>query len=344
MSSGLTPLDIIARDRIATSGPITFVELVELALYDPDHGFYTTVGEAGRRGDFLTSPEVGPLFGHVVANALDAEWTRLGRPESFTVLEYGAGPGTLARSVLAAEPGCGPALRYVAIESSAKQRAKHPDGIESFETLPNNLLDGGVVGVVLANEFLDNLAFAPFELVEGEPHELAVTLDSDGDLSPIPGTQIPAEIATRLGDAPNGVLQSKAADWLSAAVDLLARGRVIVIDYARTETVAVEIRTYADHERGGDPLVGLGTKDITVDVDLAQLQAAVRPADAVTLQADWLARNGIEELVEEGRQMWEAGAATGSLAALRGRSRVREAEALTERSGLGGFYVAEWAI
>ena len=87
-----------------------FSEFMAEALYGPD-GFYTTGGRAGRRGDFITSPEVGPLFGAVVARYLDAEWQRIGRPGEFTVVDAGAGPGTLARSVLAAGPECSSAMR-----------------------------------------------------------------------------------------------------------------------------------------------------------------------------------------------------------------------------------------
>jgi SAM-dependent MidA family methyltransferase len=124
------------------------------ALYGPD-GFYTTVGRAGRRGDFITSPEVGPLFGTVVARFLDTEWRRLGHPDPFTVVDAGAGPGTLARAVLAAGPDCAPALRYVAVEVAAHQRDQHPDGVVSTDRLPSEPFDG----VVIANELLDNVPF-----------------------------------------------------------------------------------------------------------------------------------------------------------------------------------------
>ena len=80
----------------AAGGAIRFDEFMRLALYG-EHGFYGGGGRAGRRGDFITSPEVGPLFGAVVARFIDAEWARLGRPEPFTFVEAGAGPGTLAR-------------------------------------------------------------------------------------------------------------------------------------------------------------------------------------------------------------------------------------------------------
>jgi len=78
-------------ERIHRQGPIRFGEFVEVALYGPS-GFFTRGGGAGRAGqDFVTSPEVGPLFGACVARAIDREWERLGRPDPFVVVEAGAG-------------------------------------------------------------------------------------------------------------------------------------------------------------------------------------------------------------------------------------------------------------
>ncbi|MGH9180018.1 MAG: SAM-dependent methyltransferase, partial [Acidimicrobiales bacterium] len=105
---------------------MTFAEFLELALYDASGGFFAE-GEAGRRGDFLTSPEVGPLFGAVVARALDRWWSELGRPDPFVVVEAGAGAGTLARDVVAAAGACGPALRYVLVERSEPLRARQAE-------------------------------------------------------------------------------------------------------------------------------------------------------------------------------------------------------------------------
>ena len=139
---------------VSDDGPIPFDRFVERALYGPE-GFYTRGGSAGRRGDFITSPEVGPLFGAVLARYLDTTWDRLGRPDPFTVVEVGAGPGTLARSIAAASPRCAGAMHYVAVERSDVQRERHPDGIESTAAMPCGPLDG----VVLANELLDNLPF-----------------------------------------------------------------------------------------------------------------------------------------------------------------------------------------
>src|SRR6056300_1270773 len=121
------------------------------ALYG-GNGFYTSGGSAGRRGDFITSPEIGPLFGAVIGQFLDAEWMTRGRPTEFNVYEVGAGPGTLARSIMTSELECTGALRYHAIELSDHQRSSHPSGVTSLKELP----DGNLSGVVIANELLDN--------------------------------------------------------------------------------------------------------------------------------------------------------------------------------------------
>ena len=115
------------RAAISAVGAIPFERFMELALYGAE-GFYTKPdgGSAGRRGDFITSPEIGPLFGAVLARSLDAEWVRIGRPDPFTVVDVGAGPGTLARSVLAAQPACSDALRYVAVEVSPGNESHTP--------------------------------------------------------------------------------------------------------------------------------------------------------------------------------------------------------------------------
>src|SRR3954469_2843290 len=126
MDGSVNELEAVLVDHLVAHGPIGFDEYVDHPLYAPGLAFYATGGGAGRRRDFLTSPEVGPLFGAVVARALDAEGVRLGQPSPFTVLEGGAGRGALARSVRGAGPGCLAvgALRYVCVERSDRLRAE----------------------------------------------------------------------------------------------------------------------------------------------------------------------------------------------------------------------------
>ncbi len=331
----------------AAGGAIPYDDFVARALYGP-HGFYTDPdagGAAGRRGDFLTSPEVGPLYGAVVARYVDAVWERLGRPDPFTVVDAGAGPGTLARAVLAARPACAAALHYVAVEVAARQRERHPPDVESRADLPAGPIDG----VVLANELLDNL---PFRLAvhDGAWREAYVTAAPDGRFTEVlsaPFDPVPLVLAGTAAHGARAPLQDAAAEWVRAARAIVGRGTVTVVDYTRARTAELAavpwrawLRTYRGHERGTHPLADPGDQDITVDVAVDQL---VVP-DAVHTQAAFLQRAGIAALVAEGRAAWTAAAAQPDLEALRMRSRVAESEALLDESGLGGFGVLEWTI
>lgn len=323
-----------------------FDEYLERALYHAAQGFYASGGQAGRRGDFLTSPEVGPLFGAVLAQALDTWWCELGRPAPFTVVEAGAGPGTLARTVALAAPECAPALRYLTVERSAAQRAQHPDGVEALAALP----EGPITGVVVANELLDNV---PFRLLERTAAGWSEVWVHDGEdvLVALSGEEVP-EACTGLDAAPVGArmpVQEAAAAWLAQALALVERGRIVLIDYADTTAAMAArpqqewLRTYRGHERGRDPLDAPGTQDITVEVAIDQL-AAVRRPDVDRSQADFLAAHGIHDLVAEGRRLWTERAHVADLPALRARSRITEAEALCDPAGLGAFRVLEWVV
>ena len=137
-------------ERIHRAGPVPFSTFVEAALYDPEPGSSRRGRGAGRAGgDFVTSPEVGPLFGACVARALDRWWHALGGPDPFVVMEAGAGTGRLCREVLRAEPECAAALRYVLVERSAPLRDAQREllTVEPFEhalgpSSPD--LDGGM--------------------------------------------------------------------------------------------------------------------------------------------------------------------------------------------------------
>lgn len=337
--------DHVRAEISAHDGAIPFRRFMELSLYGDD-GFYSSQGSAGRRGDFITSPEVGPLFGTVIAHALDAWWHEFGEPDDFTVVEAGAGPGTLARSILDARPRCLEKGRYVAVEISDLQRERHPAGVESQPLLPEKPF----TGVVIANELFDNL---PFDLCVYDDGWREAWVAMSGDrfvevLRPLsaPSPFLPAA-ATHGARVP---LQRTAGEWLRNALSLLERGRVLLFDYCTPATAVAAVtpwrewlRTYVGHERGGHYLSNPGQQDITVQVMIDQLSAVAEP-EAIRSQSQFLQLWGIDGLVDEGRRAWEAAAARPDLAALKMRSRISEAQALLDPAGLGAFSALTYRI
>jgi SAM-dependent MidA family methyltransferase len=130
---------------------------------------------------------------------------------------------------------------------------------------------------------------------------------------------------------------------------MLRRGTLLVIDYVDDAAGVLDrgagswLRTYRAHERGASPLDAPGSQDITADVVREQLLRAARTAglmpESDVSQAEWLGDLGVDELAAAARGAWEARAHVGDLDALAARSRVVEAAALTDPSGLGGHRV-----
>ncbi len=377
------PASAVVREHIHRRGPITFADYVDLSLYAPDAGFYALDGAAGRAGDFLTSPELGPLFGTVMASAVDSWWHDLGRPDPFLVVEAAAGEGALAKAVLDAQPECAPALRYLLVERSPARRARQPtvlsiepaatvlgpmgarddEDLDGAHTLPgggprvaslDELPAGPITGVVLANELLDNLPFSLLERSSLGWLEVRVT-DEAGELAEVltPAGAADAELANRLAPATAPgqriPLQRHATEWLRSTRRRLTEGRIVLVDYASTTAALAErpvdewVRTYRGGQRGTAPLHRPGSQDITVEVCVDQL-ARVAPLATDHSQAEFLRAHGIDELVADARRHWQATAARPDLSSLRARSRIDEAAALVDPTGMGAFRVLEWAV
>ena len=334
--------DEISAAIAAAGGAIPFSEYMRLALYG-EGGFYTTGGRAGRRGgDFITSPEVGPLFGTVIARALDAWWKELGSPSRFDVVECGAGPGTLARSILAAQPECLEAMRYVAVEISASQRALHPQGVESRENMP----DGPITGVILANELLDNLPFRLF-VFDGSWMEAFVAQATGGQFVEVLRTPdvVPSCLPKTALLGSRAPIQDAAASWVRDCLSKIEHGRLLLFDYCSASNADISLtpwrewlRTYRDQGRGMHYLSDPGSQDITAQVMLDHLPTGFYSST----QADFLQQWGIDELVHEGTEYWEKLKHAPDVSAMKMRSRLNEATSLTDSSGLGAFNALSW--
>ena len=279
--------------------------------------------------------------------------------------------------MLDAAPACASALRYVCVERSAALREAAGEllPVEPATNIFGAVVSGDddvhvitgtgpvvavlddlplvpVTGVVLANELLDNIPFRLLERTDQGWSEVLVGVDG-GALAEVlvAAPEDAAAEAVRLAPAaPVGArlpLQHDACAWLRRALGSLDRGRLILIDYADdSASLAARpwtewLRTYRAHDRGGHPLDG--DQDVTAEVAVDQL-ARVRPPTSDRTQAEWLAAHGIDDLVAAARAAWEERAHIGDLEALKHRSRINEANALTDPTGLGAFRVLEWVV
>ena len=353
------------------------------ALYGVS-GFYTRGGQPGTRdGDFATSVELGSLFGRCVAGYLDRTWHDLGRPDPFVVVEVGAGRGTLCAQVLRHASGCREALHYVMVERVTRQRNEALTAIRDLDLefcppviASADLPAGPLVGVVIANELLDNLPFRLLERTTDGWHEVYVEhaeqvthglrlgegdgTPTDDDAGATAGlvrevlhealADAVAMADTLVPDAEMGAripLQLKSAVSMRRALNLLSRGGVLIFDYGVRATAELAerpqgewLRTYRSQRRGHDPLHDPGRTDITCEVAFDQLPAGA----TLSTQADWLTAAGIDELTADARALWQRHRSSPTAAALAARALLSEAAALTDPAGMGAFWAAEWHV
>src|SRR5580700_10118287 len=121
-----TPLALILAERIRLHGPITFAEYMEACLYHPVYGYYTKAEQEPGR-DYFTSVDASPLFGRLLARQFQEMWCAVGRPDTFWLVEAGAGTGQLAKQILdfafESLPDFYAALHFIAVERSWSRRA-----------------------------------------------------------------------------------------------------------------------------------------------------------------------------------------------------------------------------
>ena len=178
-----TPLAAILAERIGQHGSIAFAEWMDTCLYHPEHGYYRRdAATVGADGDFLTSPEVHPIFGAAVAHLTAVLWERLGRPEPFRVAEIGPGTGALQEALLrwlhGNAPECMEALRLSLVEPNSfavvRQQARLGPLGAKIEWVGEIDELSPVQHLIAANELLDALPVHRLQFQDGEWRELRV--------------------------------------------------------------------------------------------------------------------------------------------------------------------------
>lgn len=328
--------------RIRVTGPMTFAEFMELALYDPDEGFYA---RAPMDRHFVTSPHVSPAFGKLFARQVAECWEQLGRPDPFAVVELGAGDGTLARQILGAVrtvPELASSLRYVGVERTPGQSdALRAGGLEAIGSLAEA---APVIGCLIANEVLDNVPFHRLRERDGRIVEVLVGAEGDRlvEIEEEPTEEVTKALTRPLAPGEERPVSPRALRLVREISAALERGYAFLFDYGFVEgETPGPVHAYRDHRVLEEVLAEPGSRDITAAVDLETVAAEARQAG---LQI-WGPVTQRDALLALGHRLWSAGVRNRQIetADAREANRLYEARSrasiLIDEAKLGGLYL-----
>ena len=300
----------VLRDAIEQAdGWLDFERYMDIALYAPGLGYYVAGAvKLGEQGDFVTAPELTPLFGRFLARQIAPVLADLEEPR---VLELGPGSGALAESVLAELEAldCVPEV-YWLLEPSPDLLERQQDALARWGSRTRwleRLPEAPFEGVMLANEVVDALPVARFRIVDGGIARMGVAWErgfrwQEGSAEPCP---------PQLSGLPLGALGEwcpRLDAWMAAIAQPLRRGAIFVMDYGlpsaayyHSDQPRSRLVCHYRHRRHEDPFWRPGLCDISAWVDFSALAEAGRSAGldvaGFTTQAQWLVEGGIDRLL-----------------------------------------------
>ena len=320
--------EVIQEQMIAAGGSLPFWKFMELALYAPGLGYYSAgATKFGDAGDFVTAPEISPLFAACVADALTPVLQQLGPDAQF--MEIGGGSGAFAETCLSkllandALPA-----RYAILEPSADLRERQRERLQ--ERLPPLLfelvewLDGPIQeswnGVLFANEVIDALPTPRFTIRDGEVFEEYVALDderrfvrSDRPADALLSSavrHVERQLEAPFADGYRSELLPHLPYWLQAVSGGLRAGAMLFVDYGHPRREYYDprrrdgtLRAFFRHQLVEDVFARVGLQDITASVDFTALAEAGTGAgfefSGYCSQAAFLIGNGLEQRLAE---------------------------------------------
>lgn len=295
----MNPLAAKLQARLAR-GLVPAAEVMALALYDPEHGYYRRAeGPWGFEGkDYYTALDLGPLLGQTLALRLKAAWERLGQPAVFTVLEPGAGRGWLGRDLLTSTEGdFAAALRYVHRDDNPAARRMAEEALTPWlasgqaRFLAESDPIPPFTGAIISNELFDALPAQPWRW-DGERWvmEVLTTAGSEWHASDHPESRAWFEgvmkARNELLEASDGSLWCEALPGVTRALaGALEAGLFLAIDYGdaaeRLLAKGSDLRRFKGHTVDGKWWEDIGEADLTADVDFTRLQALLESAGLI---------------------------------------------------------------
>lgn len=328
----MTPLETLIRQQLQTQD-LAFADFMQLALYQPQFGYYSAgLQKFGPGGDFITAPELSPLFGKTLAKQCQQVLQTLTSP---IILEFGAGSGRLCIDMMKQleELDSLPEAYHI-LELSSSLRQRQQEAIrQEIPKLATRIhwLDAWpktpISGVMIANEVLDAMPVHRFLLQEGQILESYIHLNDDDTLSeqfhPCQNQRLLSYLASHLPQEVEPYLSEVnlfVPGWIAECHRHLAQGLILLIDYGfpRHEYYHKDRRQgtlmcHHQHHSHPDPLWQIGEQDITAHVDFTQVaEAAVDAGFEVagfTNQAAFLLANGILDelaLIKDDRERFAA--------------------------------------
>ena len=282
-------VDLI-KNKIKSSGPITFAEFMQISLYSPDFGYYTTKSnKIGKKGDFVTAPEVSSLFGYSLATQFKQILSLIENP---VILEFGAGTGKLCVDILTELESTHslPSFYYI-IDVSGELKDKQKQFIsEKIPHLLNrikwisNLPQEPIQGAIIANEVLDAMPVERFVLNSSGLFEVYINvLDDELKEVMLPATNselksyvkefIKHDIDNYMSEA-NLIM----AHWLKEISQTIQKGAVFIIDYGfpaheyyHPDRNGGTIMCHYQQKANPNPLINIGKQDITAHVNFTHV-------------------------------------------------------------------------
>lgn len=283
----------IKADIQMQGGMIDFCRYMQMALYEPGLGYYSAgLKKFGKEGDFITAPEVSPLFSICLAKQCAQVLQQI---ENGCILEFGAGSGVMACEILGAlEQMESLPKNYFILEVSADLRARQQQHIEQkIPHLKNkviwlNELPKKFNGIVLANEVLDAMSVHKFRIDSAGIQEFFVTYENDAfhwitkkseNIKLIKAIEeLKINSSTEYYDSEINLALSA---WINSVSGFLQKGLLLIIDYGyprheyyHCDRYMGTLMCHYRHYAHADPLILTGLQDITAHVDFTAVAEA----------------------------------------------------------------------
>ena len=295
-------------ERIAASPQqrITFAEYMDLALYHPQYGYYNgDRPNIGKQGDFITSPHWSADFAEVLGEQFVEMWQILGKPDTFAIVEMGAGQGTFATNVLQylqrQYPDLFKILEYIIVEISPVLQAQQQQSLAEFKIVKwcnwDEITNNSIIGCFFSNELVDALPVHQFIVENAQIREIYVAAaEQESEQSETKFIEVLGELsnpkiaeyfdlvgidlsATVYADGYRSEVNLAALDWINIVSQKLQRGYLLTIDYGhpahryynprRTEGT---LQCYYRHRYHSNPYINVGRQDLTAHADFTALE------------------------------------------------------------------------